>query len=279
MSRNLLFETRMIAWFSCGAASAAAAKIAVEEYSKQFHVEVCYCDMLADEHPDNERFLSQVEEWIGVPVKRLHHPKYNTIHEVFLGERFLIGPNGAPCTRILKQEVRLLNSGPDDVHVLGFSADEAQRQTDFETRHRDMDCEGVLQLNGVDKAECMRLVQRAGIELPTMYKLGFSHNNCVGCIKGGMGHWNKVRRLFPERFDMMARTEREIGFARFRDKDGPVWLDELDPERGRPDDEPPPCGFLCEMPRGEEFEQNCALLTGGPVNQRRTVNDEHGRRH
>ena len=53
---------RTIAWFSCGAASAVAAKIAV---SSRENVDVCYCDLLADEHPDNRRFLGDVEKLIG----------------------------------------------------------------------------------------------------------------------------------------------------------------------------------------------------------------------
>jgi PP-loop superfamily ATP-utilizing enzyme len=40
---------RVLVWFSCGAASAVAAKLAVEKYGDQ--CEVLYCDTLAYEHP------------------------------------------------------------------------------------------------------------------------------------------------------------------------------------------------------------------------------------
>lgn len=69
-------DSRIIAWFSCGAPSAVAAKVAVERYGKERTVEVCYCDLSADEHPDNLRFLADVERWIGQPVIRLSNPKY-----------------------------------------------------------------------------------------------------------------------------------------------------------------------------------------------------------
>jgi len=52
------------------------------------------------------------------------------------------------------------------------------------------------------------MVERAEIELPEMYKLGYEHNNCVGCVKGGMGYWNKIRVDFPLRFKEYADMEK-----------------------------------------------------------------------
>ena len=49
---------RHVVWFSCGAASAIAAKVAVEKYGDS--VEVVYCDTLSSEHPDNARFYREV---------------------------------------------------------------------------------------------------------------------------------------------------------------------------------------------------------------------------
>ena len=31
--------------------------------------------------------------------------------------------------------------------------------------------------------------------------MGYNNNNCIGCIKGGMGYWNKIRVDFPEVFE------------------------------------------------------------------------------
>ena len=31
-----------------------------------------------------------------------------------------------------------------------------------------------------------------------MYDLGYPNNNCIGCIKGGMGYWNRIRKDFPD---------------------------------------------------------------------------------
>lgn len=55
--------SRVIAWFSCGAASACVAKLASVLYGPELNV--VYCDTMATEHPDNQRFFEDVQRWIG----------------------------------------------------------------------------------------------------------------------------------------------------------------------------------------------------------------------
>ena len=62
-----------------------------------------------------------------------------------------------------------------------------------------------------------------------MYDLGYPNNNCIGCIKGGMGYWNKIRTDFPDVFEHRAKLEKELGFSILKDSHGnPVFLDELE---------------------------------------------------
>lgn len=62
-----------------------------------------------------------------------------------------------------------------------------------------------------------------------------------------MGYWNKIRVDFPETFERMALIERDIGHAIIKDDYGPVYLDELDPKRGRFEKEKPMvCDLLCK---------------------------------
>ena len=114
----------------------------------------------------------------------------------------------------------------------------------------------ILLERGLTKGDCLAMVERAGIELPVMYKLGYSHNNCLGCVKGQQGYWNKIRVDFPEVFDRMAKLEREIDVAINKTyKGGPrrrLFLDELDPDAGRAEKEPDiQCGILCEAAEKE----------------------------
>lgn len=73
-----------------------------------------------------------------------------------------------------------------------------------------------------------------GIKRPLMYDLGYNNNNCIGCVKGGLGYWNKIRVDFPEVFERRAKLERIVGNAILEESNGtPIYLDELSPERGR----------------------------------------------
>lgn len=246
---------RVLAWFSCGDASAYAAKIAVETYGER--CEVIYCDTFAYEHPDNKRFFKDVEKWIGKPIKVIRSSRYKDIYDVFNKTRWLVGPKGARCTTELKKIPRMEYQRADDLHIFGFTAEETKRIERFHRENPELFAEFPLADRGITKRDCHLEMRRAGIELPAMYRLGYRNNNCIGCVKGGMGYWNKIRRDFPEIFEKMAKTERDIGASICRKEirvEGkrvrvPVFLDELPPDAGRYEDEPDiECGVLCIHP-------------------------------
>ena len=245
---------RTLVWFSCGAASAVAAKLAVDKYPD---CEVLYCDTLAYEHPDNMRFLKDVEKWIGKEIKLLKSEKYTDIFDVFDKTGWLIGVGGARCTTELKKNVRKQYERPGDLHIFGLTKDEAKRIERFEDQNADIKVEWILE--ETTKKDCYRIVQEAGIDLPMMYKLGYNNNNCIGCVKGQAGYWNKIRVDFPEAFDRMAKQERKMGVAINKSYAGDgkrkrIFLDELNPNYVRnvplPDIE---CGAICIAPE-EKFE-------------------------
>jgi hypothetical protein len=246
--QSFLWEGRVLCWFSCGAASAVAAKISVEKHRKR-EVEVLYCDLLKSEHPDNVRFLADVERWIGIKIRLLRSVKYADIWDVFAKEKYIAGIGGARCTRCLKRDVRIAYQSPEDIHVFGYTADEQKRIDDFEQDNEALLLEWPLRDRGITKQDCYRIIREAGIELPEMYKLGYNNNNCIGCVKGGAGYWNKIRVDFPEVFARMAALSRSLN-ARLVKVDGQrVFLDELPIGAGRHDDLDIDCGPQCVMPK------------------------------
>jgi hypothetical protein len=98
----------------------------------------------------------------------------------------------------------------------------------------------------VTKQECVGIIQKVGIDVPIMYKLGYNNNNCIGCVKGGAGYWNKIRKDFPQQFEKMATLERKIGATCIKGK----YLDELSPNEGRHKDLEISCDFICESEAG-----------------------------
>lgn len=239
---------RVLCHFSCGAASAVATKLAIKKYGKD-RVEVLNIH-IKEEHPDNQRFLKDCEEWFGVPITTVQNDKYDgSIYEVFK-QGYLKGIRGAACTTQLKRMIRAKFQREDDVHVFGYTVEEQQRAIDFEERNEMLDVDWTLIGAGLSKPDCLAILQDAGIEIPVMYKLGYKNNNCIGCVKGGMGYWNNIRKDFPDVFARMAMVERDIGHSVLKEPVGsaPIYLDELDPNRGDMRNEMDiECSFFCEI--------------------------------
>lgn len=98
------------------------------------------------------------------------------------------------------------------------------------------------------KADAHGICASLGIKRPAMYDMGYSNNNCIGCVKGGQGYWNKIRNDFPEVFEDRAKMEREIGHSILHDENGPIFLDELDPNAGRMNEEiMEDCSIFCSL--------------------------------
>ena len=94
---------RVLCWFSCGAASAVAAKLATDIYGDR--CKVIYCDTSSDEHEDNQRFLKDVESWIGKPIICLKSQQYEDRWDVYRKTKFLVSHRGARCTVELKKRL------------------------------------------------------------------------------------------------------------------------------------------------------------------------------
>jgi hypothetical protein len=236
---------RVTSWFSCGDASAVASLLALRKYGPERVVIVRI--RLDGEHPDNDRFVADCVRWFNHPVVELQAERYKDHWGVVEGERFINGAQGAKCTAVLKREVREAYQQFDDIQVFGFTAEERQRAQEFREHHGEVMLATPLIDEGMSKDDCHALVAQAGIELPAMYRLGYPNNNCIGCVKGGMGYWNKIRKDFPEAFDRMAKLERTLGRSCIGGGGRPrVFLDELDPKRGRLAAEPKmECGITC----------------------------------
>jgi len=242
-------DSRVISWFSCGAASAVATLLAAEKYKT---IEAVYCRVV-EEHEDNLRFLYDFTKTTGIEVKTIINEKHQgSIYSVFLSRKFIKGPTGAPCTLELKKNMRRSYQKPNDIQVFGYTVEEQHRADRFIDSNNDVKEDFILIDNNITKQDCYDRIKNLGIELPVMYKLGYSNNNCVGCVKGGMGYWNQIRQDFPSQFDKMANLERVLNHAINKDKNGPVFLDTLDPNRGNKiKDAPADCGFTCEMTQME----------------------------
>lgn len=248
--------SRLLLWFSCGAASAVATKLAIKEL-EMFHDLVIARCVVKEEHPDNDRFAADCEKWFGIPITNLIAQEYDgSVWNVIQRRKYISGVEGAPCTMLLKRRVREDFQLPTDKHVFGYCTEEQERWDKFLDANN-IDAIAPLMERNLSHADCLAMVQNAGIELPVMYKLGYKHNNCIGCVKSsGAGYWNKIRQDFPERFWMMAGASRVLGVQMIQVTESGekkrIFLDQLKKGTGRYQDEPEiQCGVFCERAEQE----------------------------
>lgn len=232
-----------IAWWSGGVTSAVATKLAIDDGHK---IQIYFCET-NQHHPDNMRFLSDCEKWYGQKIHVLTNMKWQSVERV-LNHGYINGPNGAYCTKLLKKDVRIAIEKfvAFDFQVFGFENQKKQilRAKRFIEQYPDSKATFPLIDKSLDKKQCMQILLDAKIELPAMYRLGYSNANCVGCVKGGMGYWNKIRQDFPDIFKRTAELERKAEHTCIKG----VYLDELKPDAGRFESiELPECGIYCEV--------------------------------
>ena len=229
-----------VCWFSTGISSFVAC------YLSKGIDKIIYTHV-SDQHPDSLRFLHDCERLLGREIEIIQSDSYKSVEDVILRERYINGPTGAKCSKVLKKEVRqrweALNPG-SHIYVWGYDVTEkhrADRTMEILPYHNH---EFPLIEKGITKQDCHGIAKELGLKRPIMYDMGYSNNNCIGCVKGGKGYWNKIRKDFPEVFESRAKLERMLG-RRIMTR---CSLDELKPNEGRMEDEiMEDCGILCQL--------------------------------
>ena len=231
-----------IAWFSAGVSSAVATKLMVDEIDRIIYTHI------DDQHSDTFRFVRDCEKWFGRKIEILQSGHKNVETACLASGGFVNSPHGAACSRILKRRVRQDVESLQSLHqsiryVWGMDIEESKRA---ENLHNSMPHQShIFPLidKKIGKTHAHKILTSSGIKRPAMYDIGYVNNNCIGCVKGGMAYWNKIRKDFPDVFQARAKMERQIGASCING----VYLDELDKNRGR--QESPivaDCGMFCE---------------------------------
>lgn len=236
-------------WFSCGVASAIAAKKTVEKYGLTHNILIIN-NPVSEEHEDNQRFLKDVEKWIGLPIIQATNTELGTISavDVWNKRKYMSGIKGAPCTLLLKKQARyeFEKKHKIDWHVLGFTFDEIDRHERFTMYER----ENVLPVlidEKLTKTDCFKIIELAGIKPPQIYNLKFPNANCIGCVKStSPTYWNLVRITFPDVFKKRAEQSRLLKCRLVRYKGKRIFLDELPADAKGGKLKSYECGIFCD---------------------------------
>lgn len=235
-------ERLKVCWLSAGVSSFIAGYLVRDTVDKFIYIDI------DDQHEDSGRFIKDCEKILdGKEVEILKSP-YGSVESVIRQFRYVSGPAGAKCTEVLKKRVRkeweYEHQDYSITYVWGFDCNEMDRAERLNKSMPDFQHEYPLIDRQLTKQDAHAILAHLGIKRPAMYDLGYNNNNCKGCVKGGMGYWNKIRKDFPEVFESRAKLEREIGHSCING----VFLDELEPNAGHMNDEiMEDCGIFCML--------------------------------
>jgi 3'-phosphoadenosine 5'-phosphosulfate sulfotransferase (PAPS reductase)/FAD synthetase len=206
-------DLKHIVFYSGGLGSWMTAKRVIEKYGKD-NVILLFTDTLSEDK-DLYRFIEDTEKNFGIPVTTISDGR--DIWQIFKDARFLGNSRIAPCTSILKQKLSKKwvkeNFKPDEcILYLGIDWTEMHRTEAPRRNWAPYRVEyPMCEVPYLDKEDVRNELKRAGIELPYLYKIGMSHNNCNGmCVKGGQGHWIQLLKASPERFAEAEQKEKEM---------------------------------------------------------------------
>lgn len=220
----------IVVWFSCGGASAIAAKRTIEKYGKEYKILIVN-NPIKEEHHDNIRFKNDVSKWLGYPIieaKNIDYPECSIV-EIFDERNYMSNEFGAPCTMLLKKGARYQFELKYNIkyHVLGFTYEEKSRYDKF-IKYERANVLPILIDEKITKPQCFDILDKAGLILPEIYKLGFPNANCMGCVKAASPtYWNLVRKRFPDVFLQRCIQSRRIGTKLVKVKGERIFLDEL----------------------------------------------------
>jgi 3'-phosphoadenosine 5'-phosphosulfate sulfotransferase (PAPS reductase)/FAD synthetase len=192
----------------------------IEKQGKENVIRLFTDTLIEDE--DLYRFQEDATKYFGVPLTRIADGR--TPWEVFKDVRWLGNSRLAQCSHLLKQKAAekwiKANYQPNEcVLYLGIDWSEEHR-TKAPTRNwAPYKVEfPMCQEPFLSKDEMISYLETVGIEIPKLYKMGFSHNNCGGmCVRAGQGHFINLLKQMPERYLELEEIEKEM--QRYLEKD------------------------------------------------------------
>jgi len=210
----MIMEDKIIAWWSGGITSAVTCKICIDLYGLD-SVRLIFIDT-KNEDDDTYRFKKDCEDWYGKEIETISGigSKYSSVQDVWVKHKSLNVAHGAVCSSELKRRVREVweKENTWKHQAFGFELSEVKRAKGMTLNHSHTKPIYPLLMFAYTKKDCIKIVQDAGLRVPRTYELGFLNNNCfnTGCVQGGIGYWQKMKREFPEKFDAMAEMEHKL---------------------------------------------------------------------
>lgn len=204
----------IICWWSGGVTSAVAIKLAIDLYGSE-RCRIIFIDTF-NEDKDTYRFKNDCEMWYGIQIETISGlgGEFKRIQDVWFKYLSLNVASGAICSYMLKRMVREKWEKENKFthQIFGFDITEGKRALSMKWNATSSKALFPLLLHAMTKKDCIEFLKYEFIAIPLAYWLGFHNNNCLGtgCIQGGIGYWQKMRKDFYFKFLRMAVIEHQL---------------------------------------------------------------------
>jgi hypothetical protein len=126
---------------------------------------------------------------------------------------------------MLKKEPRIeyqaLSRDFGQVFGFDFNKKEMRRATNMLVNNPDLNPIFPLVVKRYSREKIFEAIKHMGLKRPKSYD-HFLNNNCIGgdnspiggCVQGGIGYWQKMKRLYPKKYEYMAAIEHRLSKAK-----------------------------------------------------------------
>lgn len=202
-----------IVFYSGGIGSWMTAKRVIAQHGKE-NVILLFTDTLIEDE-DLYRFIEETVKEMDVEYVRIEDGR--TPWEVFKDVRYLGNSRLAQCSHILKQKTAdkwlKAHFQPEEVILyLGIDWTEEHRTKAPVKNWAPFKVEfPMCEEPYLSKQDMLDELKRLGIEIPRLYKMGFSHNNCGGfCVRAGQAHFLNLYKKLPDLYKYHEKKEEEM---------------------------------------------------------------------
>lgn len=201
-----------ISSYSGGIGSAITTKMLCDEYGKE-NVIALFADTKTEDE-DLYRFNEDIKKLLGCEFITISDGR--DIWKLFNEQRFIGNSRVDICSRILKRDLIkkwVKQHNPDEIIVyVGIDCSEEHRLKSVVENNKPYVYKSILIEKNIfiDNQNKLKWCKDNNIEIPRLYKMGFSHNNCGGfCVKAGLGHFKNLYDKMPERYLYHENKEQE----------------------------------------------------------------------
>lgn len=197
--------TRHVLGISGGKDSAA---LAVYMRDRVPEMEYYFCDTAA-ELPETYEYLARLEAVLGKPIARLN-PERGFDHWLWIYQGALPSPQMRWCTKNLK--IKPFEAWIGDDRALSYIAIRADENRDgYISRKPNIVPVFPFKTDGVDKEGVMRILDDAGIGLPSYYEWR-TRSGCYFCFFQRKAEWVGLEERHPDLFAQAVAYEEKAGY-------------------------------------------------------------------